>query len=258
MEPPDSQPINLHVTERGTGPRIVFVHGSMTTSGQAWAKQEELARRWTLVLLDRRGFEPNPPADESNFERDGADIARLLSGGVHLVGHSYGAIGSIFAAARRPDQVRSLTLIEAPTTSLIRGHPAVEAQIAAHQERRRTLTDPREFQLSFARQIGAPTDGLPDPLPAPLERQVRLLMNERPPWEATLPIDALRAAGIPVLVISGGWDESLEAASDALAAAVGPAVQRSVIPGRGHVVQRVGQPFNDRLEAFLGGVGVGP
>jgi pimeloyl-ACP methyl ester carboxylesterase len=247
----DLEPTALHVTVSGGGPRIVFVHGSMTTSGQAWAKQESLAQRWTLVVPDRRGYEPNPPVDRSDFEVDAVDLGPLLDGGAHLVGHSYGALGAIFAAARHPSQVRSLTLIELPAPSLLRGDPSVEAQIAAHEERLRTISDPRHFQLAFARAIGAPADSVPDPLPAPLERQVRILMNERVPWDVTLPIDAVRQAGIAVLVVTGGWDEAAERASDTLASALAPLAQRAVIPGRGHVVQRVGAAFNDRLEAFL-------
>jgi pimeloyl-ACP methyl ester carboxylesterase len=231
------------------------VHGSMTSGAQTWSKQEELAARWTLVVPDRRGYEPNPTADRSDFEVDGADLAPLLEGGAHLVGHSYGALGSIFAAVRRLGDVRSLTVIEIPSTSLGRGNPVVEAQIALHEERLRTITDPREFQLDFARQLGAPTEGLPDPLPPALERQVRLFMNERPPWDGAIPVDELRQAGIPVLVVSGGWDEGLEASSDALATALGSTAERAVIPGRGHVVQRIGQPFNRRLEALLESVG---
>jgi pimeloyl-ACP methyl ester carboxylesterase len=243
--------MQLHTSVVGTGPRVVFVQGSLTTSQQTWAKQAPLAERWTLVIPDRRGYAPNPVADRSDFEVDGADAALLFGDGAHVVGHSYGALGAIFAAARAPDLVRSLTVVETPALSLLRGQSAVEAQIARHSEWQRELEDPREFYLAFMQQMGAPIDALPAVLPAPMEREVRLLMHERPPWEASLPIDALRAARFPKLVVTGGWDPVFEAGSDALAEQLGTRTERAIIPGRGHVVQRTGAPFNEVLEQFL-------
>jgi pimeloyl-ACP methyl ester carboxylesterase len=133
----------------------------------------------------------------------------------------------------------------------VRGHRAVEARIAQHVGWRQELQDPREFYVAFIQQLGAPTEALPAVLPPPMERQVRLLMGERPPWEAALPISALRASPFPKLVVSGGWDEVFEAASDALADQLGPGAERVVIPGRGHVVQRTGDAFNEVWEQFL-------
>jgi pimeloyl-ACP methyl ester carboxylesterase len=243
--------MRLHTTELGGGPRVVFVHGSLTTSEQAWQKQASLAERWRLVLVDRRGYGANPPDDESDFEVDGADLAELSEPGDHLVAHSYGALGAIFAAAARPGTVRSLTVVEPPTMSLVPGNPTVQESITAHAALLREIDDPREFHVSFARRIGADTSGVPDPLPPALERLVRLMMGERPPWEANLPIDTLRSSGLPTLVVSGGWDPGHEAMCDALAERLGPRAERVVIAGRGHVVPRTGAPFNDRLEQFL-------
>jgi citrate synthase len=52
-----------------------------------------------------------------------------------------------------------------------------------------------------------------------------------------------------VLVLSGGHSPAFEAVCDALAE--GLAAERAVIPGRGHTVPSTGEPYNDRLEAFL-------
>jgi hypothetical protein len=56
---------------------------------------------------------------------------------------------------------------------------------------------------------------------------------------------------VPTLVVSGGWDPLQENLADRLSDALGAMAQRAVVPGRGHVVQRTGAPFNDTLEAFL-------
>jgi pimeloyl-ACP methyl ester carboxylesterase len=175
--------MELHTREMGTGPRVVLVHGALTTSSQSWEKQEPLAARWTLVIPDRRGYAPNPVADRSDFEDDAADIAPLLDEGAHLVGHSYGAIVALSLAALDPGPIRSLTLIETPPTTLVRGEPAIEQLIDAGAARKATVGDPYLYMRGHLEMLGAPLDRLPNPLPEALERQVRLLMNERPPWE---------------------------------------------------------------------------
>ena len=52
-----------------------------------------------------------------------------------------------------------------------------------------------------------------------------------------------------MLVISGGHSPAFEAVCDALAEGVG--AERAMIPGRGHTVPSTGEPYNERLEAFL-------
>ena len=241
--------MQLHTRVTGAGPRVLFVHGSLTTSRQSWEKQEPLAERWTLVIPDRRGYAPNPVEDRSDFEKDADDIAPLLDGSAHLVGHSYGAIVALYIAGRAPEAVRSLTLVETPPTTLVRGDAAIEELIAAGDARRSTISDPYQYMRAHIEMLGAPVDKLPNPLPEDLERQVLLLMNERPPWELE-PSDSLAAASFPKLVVSGGHSDALELCSDAIADHLGPNTHRVVMAGRGHVVARLGQPFNDKLERF--------
>jgi pimeloyl-ACP methyl ester carboxylesterase len=54
----------------------------------------------------------SPAAHGEDFLRDADDIAELMGDGAHLVGHSYGGLGIMFAAAQRPDATISLTLLE--------------------------------------------------------------------------------------------------------------------------------------------------
>jgi pimeloyl-ACP methyl ester carboxylesterase len=61
-----------------------------------------------------------------DFDRDSADIVALLRSGPHVVAHSYGVLGTLIAAAQRPADVRSLTLIEPPLYYLVAGDPEVE------------------------------------------------------------------------------------------------------------------------------------
>ena len=121
--------------------------------------------------------------------------------------------------------------------------------IAAGDERKSTISDPYQYMRAHIEMLGAPIDKLPNPLPEELERQVRLLMNERPPWELE-PSDPTAAGAFAKLVVSGGHSDTLELCSDAIADHLGPNTQRVVMTGRGHVVARLGQSFNDVLERF--------
>lgn len=74
-------------------------------------------------------------------------------------------------------------------------------------------------------------------------------MAERPPWEAEIPLDGLRATSFPKLVVSGGHSAAFDAVCDVLEREL-PA-ERAIILGAGHSVPRVGEPFNAVLVDFL-------
>jgi hypothetical protein len=78
---------------------------------------------------------------------------------------------------------------------------------------------------------------------------VRLLMRERPPWEAEPDLEALAAAGFPKLVISGGHSPVFERLCDVLAERL--RARRETVAGRGHTIPATGEPYNERLQAFL-------
>jgi pimeloyl-ACP methyl ester carboxylesterase len=242
--------VAIHVSRWGTGPPVVLVHGAMANGDATWQRQQPLAERWTLVVPTRQGFVPNPPLppkDGSDYEVEAGDVAALLGDGAHLVGHSYGGLVAMFAAAQRPEAVRSLCLLEPAAQALRRGDPDVEAGILEHERRRDTITEPREFLVAFSSAIGAPADAVPDPLPPDLERHVLLLMHERAPYGADIPVAALAAGPYPKLVVSGGHNEHQEQVCDTTAAAIG--AERACLPGRGHLVSRA-PGFNDLVEQF--------
>lgn len=244
--------MGLNVRVLGSGPRIVFAHGQMSTGEQTWRKQFPLAERWTVVVPDMRGYEPGAegPIRRPDFEEEARDIKELLEDGAHLVGHSYGAMGTMFAATHEPALVRSLTLVEPPAFSLMRGHAGVEKMIARHEALYRTHTDPESFMRAFFDSIGVTTDRIPSPLPAPLERTARMLMTHRLPWDGDPPVDELKDAPFAKLVVTGGSDPDMEATADVLTTRLGPRVTRVVVEGRGHLAQRA-EGFNDVLERFL-------
>ena len=88
---------------------------------------------------------------------------------------------------------------------------------------------------------------IPEELPPQVERGIRALMAERPPWEAEIPLDRLAAAPFRKLVISGGHSAAFDAVCDVLEERL-PA-ERAVLPGAGHGLARA-PGYPERLEAF--------
>ena len=252
---------DLHVGTWGDGPRALLVHGSMSFGDLAFSEQRPLADRWRLDVLDRRGFGGSlDPLGRVDFDADARDVAGLLDEPAHLVGHSYGGVVCLLAAALRPEGARSLTVIEPPAFALVRGRPAVEeliARIAAHLGAGGALTE-EDYLHGFLSAWGLDLSP-PLTLTARARRAVRSSMTERPPWEAEVPVDRLAAAGIPVLAVRGAWDalpaEARDLAGAAFAAVCTVLVERlgaaeAVFPGAAHQPQLLGGPFNDRVEAF--------
>ena len=241
--------MNLHVRTWGEGERIVLLHGSnVADPALTWGEQRELASRYQLLVPDRRGHGESADYEGPGFEVGIADVVALLGDGAHLAGVSYGAIVAMLAAARRPDLVMSLTLIEPPAFHLVPDNPAVQALTERLLPVYTESDTPETFMRGFAAAFGGQ---MPEnfQLPPANRRAVATAMTEPAPWKADLDLATLKACSFPKLVLSGGWHEAFEAVADCLAPAIGAA--RETITGEGHGVQRTGRPFNERFEALL-------
>ena len=236
----------MHVERLGSGPRLVLVHGSVAPGWLTWNAQRPLAERFELVVPTRSGYPPNPPLDSIDFEAQADELVALLEPGDHLAAHSYGAVVSLLAAARAP--LASLTVVEPPAFGVARGHPAVE-EFMAHFEHG-SPTEPRAYLEFFLPLVGSSLKPR-DPLPPAIEAGARAAIAERSPHEASIPFDELAAAPFPKLVVSGGHHAAFDAVCDVIERRLG--AQRAVLPGAGHTVPRLGEPFNALLEAFVSG-----
>jgi len=243
---------DLDVRTLGAGPRVVLVHGSIVDAERTWRHQLELAQRWTLIIPNRPGFAGSPPLARGDFAAEAPLVADLLGDGAHLVGHSYGGVTALLAAAQRPEAVHSLTVSEPGALRVARGTPAVDTMIAQGEElyRHRDAIPRREFVALFRAGAQSARE-TPDVLPDWLERGAAHVMDERPSWEADVPLDALAQAPFRTLVLSGGHSPAFEAVCDTIAQRLG--AQRDVIAGRGHTIPSTGAAYNARLEAFLRG-----
>src|ERR1051325_4722502 len=114
-------------------PRVLLVHGSVANAEATWSAQRPLAERFELVAPNRRGFPPGPDVERGDFEDEAVWLEPFLEPGTHLVGHSYGGVISLLAAARRPELLRSLTVIEPPAFGVARGNPVADRLVADAQ-----------------------------------------------------------------------------------------------------------------------------
>jgi pimeloyl-ACP methyl ester carboxylesterase len=251
----------LHVDVIGSGPPAVLLHGSFSFGALAFSEQRPLADDFELHIVDRRGFGRSPDGDGPvDFETEAPEIAGLLDPPAHLLGHSYGAIVCMFAAALRPDAVRSLTLVEPPAFALARGDAAVDLiveRIRAHKREGAGLLE-EDYLAGFLEAWGF------DRRPGPrfndvARRSVGRSVGERSPHEAEIPFAQLAAGRFPVLVVHGGWDavpprareiggHAFIAVCDVVAARLHAEV--AVFPGAAHQPQLLGEPFNRRVAEF--------
>ncbi len=242
----------MHVERRGSGPRVVFVHGGEEAGGMvAFAAQLPLARHFTLILPDLPGHGQSPAQGRKHAGRDATLIADLLGDGAHLVGHSYGGRVALLAATRRPQAVHSLTLIEPATLDIAKENPDVRS-LLIELGQAMSIADPRERLKAFAEAVGIHKTW-PDTLPETYSQLAAdLPFLQQPSGELMLPsqplAEQIAAAGIPSLVISGGHKAGFEVICDVLTEILG--AERAVITGYGHAQQQSGEPMNTCLEQF--------
>jgi pimeloyl-ACP methyl ester carboxylesterase len=226
----------------------LLVHGSVVNAELTWSAQKPLAERFEIVAPNRRGFPPGPDVERVDFEDEAVWLEQFLEPGTHLVGHSYGGVIALLAAARRPELLRSLTVIEPPAFGVARGVPTADEFIARIEEHWTSgPRDPAEFLRGFLSLVGSSTP--PGNFTPELLQGARTLMVERSPAQAVIPLDELAAAPFPKLVVSGAHSPAFEAVCDVLEERLG--AERAVLPGAGHSVQRLGEPFNELLTEFV-------
>jgi pimeloyl-ACP methyl ester carboxylesterase len=241
---------DLDVRRIGSGAPVLLLHGSIVGAERTWRKQLQLAERWSLMLPNRPGFAGSPPLERNDFELEAPLIAELLGDGSHLVGHSYGGVIALLAAAQRPEAVRSLIVSEPGCLNLAAGHPDVDEMLADGDQLYASggKLGASRFLRLFRQGVHSSHE-TPDELPDELRHGATLALRERPPWEAEIPLETLAAAPFPKLVISGDHSPAFERLCDVIAERIG--AERAVLAGRGHTIPANGEPYNALVQEFM-------
>jgi pimeloyl-ACP methyl ester carboxylesterase len=237
---------DLYIESWGAGTPVVLVHGSLATGADEWQAQRPLADEgFQLLVFDRRGYGRSAAAEGEDFLRDADDIAGLIGDGAHLVGHSYGGLSVLCAAARRPDATLSLTVLEPAAFGMGQHHPAARALVADVRRLWDQDLQDRDWVIRFLTAVGSEPDALGPDLLAAAEALVPVFRRGRPIWDSELPLTDLSAAAFPKLVVSGGHSAGFDAICDDLAERIGGS--RMVVEGAGHEIQFAGAPLNAAL-----------
>ena len=249
---PDS---DIHITRWGTsGPVVVMVHGSAQGSQVGgdghFSRQQDLAGMgWQVVVPDRSGHGRSPaPGRPDDAEADGEWVAEQLGEGTHLVGHSFGGCVALAAAAKQPGAVRSLTLIEPAMMPLTMDNLDVRAFAGKIMESANAPT-PADRIKAFTKVAGIPDEIRGGKSEDELNRMgVKAL---KLPTSPTLREQrgAARNAGIPLLVVEGGWNPAFGAVADRVAEAGGG--KHVVVKSENHFPQLASDDFNQQLDAFM-------
>jgi pimeloyl-ACP methyl ester carboxylesterase len=99
----------------GSGPPLVFVHGSLTTGDDWRPVAAALADRFTCCIMSRRGRGRSGDGPDYSLDKECQDIQAVLDAcgtRPHLLGHSYGAVCALETARRSP--IGKLILCEPP------------------------------------------------------------------------------------------------------------------------------------------------
>ncbi|MFH8403955.1 alpha/beta fold hydrolase [Streptomyces sp. NPDC018019] len=126
--------VRLHYTRAGSGPLVVLLHGWPQTS-RCWRPVlGELARKYTVVAPDLRGYgRSDKPVTGYDKRRMAADMAGLVEAlgfaRASVVGHDRGARVAHRWALDRPEQVERIAVLDVvPTREMLR---RVDATVAA-------------------------------------------------------------------------------------------------------------------------------
>jgi 2-succinyl-6-hydroxy-2,4-cyclohexadiene-1-carboxylate synthase len=239
--------VELAVTRRGTGARVVLVHG-FTQTGACWGPvADDLAADNELLLVDAPGHGGSSALRPSFTE--GAALMGSAGGAATYVGYSMGGRYLLALAIARPDLVERLVLIGAsPGLSSAEERAARRASDEALADHLCAIGLPAFLDEWLALPLFA---GLTEEMqfrterlandPEGLASSLRLAGTgaQDPLWER------LPTLEMPVLLVTGALDAKFTAIAEQMNAAIGANATHVTIEGAGHTAHL------ENPEAFL-------
>ncbi len=259
----------INVERHGTtGPLVVIIHGGVQGGigggPVTFSKQKALADLgWQLAIADRPGFGQSPSRGPDDMEGDAVWISDLLGDSGNLIGHSWGGAEALLAAARRPEAVRSLVLVEPALQGLAMTDPTLDADpelrttVAGMMRPMLTSATPAEYARIFMRDLvgdagAGSTRGMGDLDEAGATQLGCALLRGRmaAPPALRRAAETVAVAKIPVLVVTGGWSASIDAVARVVAHATGGT--QTTVPSANHFPQLENpDAFNATVDSFM-------
>lgn len=243
--------LRFHYVEWGAAasPPVLLLHG-LTGHARTWDQTAALlADTWWLLALDQRGHGdtswPDPPSYETDdFVADAlAFVDHLRLGRFALVGLSMGGHNAMAFAARYPDRVDRLVIVDImPAVTMERSPNWPEMQRIAREGHVRFRSEDEAFAAARAGNAHAPDENLRYRVERNLERtedgQFVWKYDYRAPalWR---PADLWPEVGriaMPTLLVRGGRTDVLPVAVAERMAGTFPYLRLVTIEDSGHSV----------------------
>jgi len=232
---------SIAYSRSGSGPAVILVTGSLDDGTENEPLAEALSDHFTVINYARRGRGESGDTLRYAIEREIEDIEALIEaagGTAHLYGVSSGGALVVEAAARGVAANR-IAVYEIPydladeTPGFMRSYRDGLEALLAEGRRGDALALFMEIAGSSAQDIAEARasslwPGLEELAPT-LAYDAAVLGDGRPPLER------LAAIRQPALIATGGGSPSVEAAADAMVAAL-PSGRRLVLENQPHVV----------------------
>jgi pimeloyl-ACP methyl ester carboxylesterase len=244
----------IYYETHGSGPAVLFVHGSGGHHAAWWQQVAALSGEYTVITLDLRGFGNSRWESDHDARNFPGDIIAVLDavaadGGPKkavLVGQSIGAAAALRAALTRPDRASGVILAHSlgglqhsELTALVKANRAVAEQIPVLD---RLMTP--EFRASrpdlafLFRQMGT--------FNMAKMQDLRNLNSDGPT------VEELAAAPFPLMLLAGEKDAVLSEATVRRAGELLTGARVEVVPGAPHSMYwETPQLFNDAVASFL-------
>lgn len=258
---------SLDYIEQGSGPPLVFIHGSINDR-RTWEQQiEAFAERYRVVAYTRRhsyGSEDAAPKRPPSVTTAAYDliavIERLGLAPAHLAGSSYGAFTALLAAAKHPELVRTLVLGEPPIGHLLvsdrAAKPVWDQFVSAAFEPAQASIRSGDLEnglRTFIDGVMGPGafDMMPPPALARAMDNASTLAIEAEPLEVFAEAEAARVT-MPVLLVTGELSPPMFGRITDRLHRLLPRAERAEIPGASHSMHSENVPaYNAAVLEFL-------
>jgi pimeloyl-ACP methyl ester carboxylesterase len=261
--------VALEVTDTGSGPALLLVHGFGGAKEDFADHIDALAERHRVVTFDHRGHgeSDDPPAlDAYSLDRMAADVLGVADAlgidSFRLLGHSMGGMVARRTVLAHPARIDALVLMDTspgPIANIDPEMPEVAATVMLDEGKEvlkplldaaGTLESPAHQRLiaerpGFQEFEDAKWEALSGVMWAAMAREIA-----RQPDQLSL----LAGVRCPTLVIVGDQDESFLEPSRRMAATI-PGAELVVVPDAGHAPQFENpRAWLEPLERFLASV----
>ena len=238
----------VHWITQGRGDRpALLLHCALAHAGSLKPLMGQLGGRLSMTAFDLPGHgQSGDWAGQGDMLDATARIAESFCGDpVDVIGHSFGGVAALCLAVRRPDLLRSLTLIEPVFFAAAKaaGDPAFEAylaEIAPYGAAMAAGDRPAAARAFNAVWGDVSWDVLPEVQRAYAAARIHLIEESVPGLledsQTILRPGGLERIAAPVTLISGDRSPAIiPAVLTALEARL-PETRRATVPGAGHMV----------------------